>query len=295
MKSKDTLNLGRESFQKQSWEDAHNQLSAADRETPLNIADLERLAVSSYLIGADKDSDYTWERAHQECLRSDDVVRAARCAFWLALNLLLRGEMAPGSGWLSRARRLLDDHPDCVEQGYLLVPVALGCMSEGDISTASDVFGQAAKIGEHFNDSDLMTLGRLGQGQAFIHLGDVPEGLALLDEAMVAVTAGELSPMIAGIIYCAMIEACQETFDLRRAHEWTTALGNWCDAQPELVLYRGQCLVHRSEILQLHGNWPDSMNEAQRALERLSQPTDQPAAGMAFYQQGELHRLRGGI
>ena len=87
MKSKDTLNLGRESFQKQSWEDAHNQLSAADRETPLNIADLERLAVSSYLIGADKDSDYTWERAHQECLRSDDVVRAARCAFWLALNL----------------------------------------------------------------------------------------------------------------------------------------------------------------------------------------------------------------
>ncbi|MDA1226467.1 MAG: helix-turn-helix transcriptional regulator [SAR202 cluster bacterium Casp-Chloro-G4] len=288
-----TVESGRESFQQHAWEEAYNRLSAADHKTPLNIADLETLAVSAYLIGADQDSDNAWERAHQECMRTEDLVRAARCAFWLALNLLLRGEMSRGGGWLSRSRRLLEDHPDCVEQGYLLVPVALGCMSEGDFSTASDVFSQAADIGERFNDPDLVTLGRLGQGQAFIHQGRVPDGLALLDEAMVAVTAGELSPMIAGIIYCSMIEACQETFDLRRAQEWTTALSNWCDTQPELVLYRGQCLVHRSEILLLHGDWPDSMDEADLALKRLSQPSNQPAAGMAFYQQGELHRLRG--
>lgn len=289
----DNLKSGRESFQRHAWEDAYNLLNAADQVSTLDSDDLEKLAVSAYLIGADDDSENAWERAHQACLLTNDVVRAARCAFWLALNLLLRGEMARGSGWLSRAGRLLDDHHDCVEQGYLLVPVALAHMSEGDVSAANDMFSKAAQFGERFNDPDLTTLARLGQGQALIHLGNVPAGLVLLDEAMVAVTAGELSPMIAGIIYCAVIEACQETFDLRRAQEWTTALSSWCETQPELVLYRGQCLVHRSEILQLHGDWPDSMNEAQRALERLSLPSDQPAVGMAFYQQGELHRLKG--
>ena len=87
-----------------------------------------------------------------------------------------------------------------------------------------------------------------------------------------------------------MIEACQETFDLRRAQEWTAALDNWCSSQRDVVPYRGQCRVHRAEIMQLHGQWTDALDEVRRACDRL---VGQPAVGMAFYQLAELHRLRG--
>jgi DNA-binding CsgD family transcriptional regulator len=290
----ETLDRGRKAFGRRAWEEAFTHLSAADRESALEGEDLERLATAAYLLGRDADCPDLWARAHHRHLGQGNRERAARCAFWLAVGLLEKGESAQGSGWIARGRRLLGDGGlACVEQGYLLLPAALQCIDEGDNAAADATFGRAAGIGERFGDADLVALARHGQGRALIRLGRPAEGVALLDEAMIAVTAGEVSPIVVGDVYCGVISGCQEIFDWRRAQEWTAALARWCEAQPDLVAYRGQCLVRRAEILQLRGAWPDALGEARRACERLSRPPGQPGIGAAYYQQGELHRLRG--
>ena len=278
----------------QSWSEVYDRLSIANRQTPLGPEELEQMATTAFMIGRDADSADAWSRAHNEYLRRDDPARAARCIFWLGFSHMYRGAMAQASGWLARGRRLLEERPvDCPAQGYLLVPAGLTHLGKGDFASAHADFSEAAAIGDRFGERDLMAFGRLGQGQSLIGQGRTADGIQLLDEAMIAVTAGEVSPLTAGIVYCAVLEACQEIYDLRRAQEWTTALSRWCDSHADMVPYRGQCLVRRTELLVLHGAWEDAMDEAERARELLSDPPDQPAVGLAFYQQGELHRLRG--
>ena len=197
-------------------------------------------------------------------------------------------------GWIARGRRVLEAAPqDCAEQGWLLLLTALPVLFEGDAGSAWLDFVRAGEIAERFGDLDLAMFARLGRGWSLILQQHVTEGMALLDEVMVAVVAGELSPILTGIAYCQTIELCQSVFDLRRAREWTGALSRWCDAQPDLVPFRGNCLVHRCEIFQFHGAWPDALDAARRACDLLSPPPVWDSLGSAYYQLGEIHRLRG--
>jgi DNA-binding CsgD family transcriptional regulator len=287
------VDRGRRSFAQREWAAAYVQLSAAAQAAPEPEV-LEQLATVAYLLGRDDDWAAFGTRAHQGFLDQGRVERAARCAFWLAYGYLDRGEEARASGWLARARRLLDAAgQDCVEVGYVLFLDGYLALVAGDAATAGASCEEAARLGDRFADLDLVALARLVLGGVRLLEGETARGLALLDEVMVTVEAGGVSPIVAGIAYCAVIETCQEVYDLHRARQWTTALTRWCATQPDLVPYRGQCLVHRAEIMALHGDWPDALEEARRAAEMLVAPPGRPAAGLAFYQLGELNRLRG--
>lgn len=289
------LDLARAAWQRHAWAEAYTRLRAADDEAPLSADDVERLAVAAYLSGREDDWDELLARAHQAFLEDGALERAVRCAFWLAYSLLQRREQARGGGWLARAQTLLTEaHSDCVEQGYLVLPDALRSVYAGDLEGAHERFSYAADVARRFHDADLAALALTGRGRVLIRMGEVARGTDLLDEAMAAVDAGAVSPRVAGDVYCTVIEGCTETFDVRRALDWTGALSRWCDAQPELVPFRGQCLVRRSEILQLHGEFEQALHEAQQACARLSEPPPpRPAIGLALYQRAELHRLRG--
>jgi hypothetical protein len=244
-------------------------------------------------MGRDEESEELRARAHRAFLERGERERAAWSAFWLAFGLLQRGARAPASGWLVRAERILDEAQlDSVVRGYLLTPVAVQRIVTGDPAGADAVFTEAADIARRFGDRGLASLACHGRGRALIRLGNIPQGVALLDEAMAGIIAGDVTQVVAGDIYCSVLEACQEIFDVRRAYEWTTSFAQWCAAQPDLVRYRGECLLYRAEVMQLRGQWSDAMRDARDASGLLTS-TRHPMAGVAFYRLGEIHRRKG--
>jgi DNA-binding CsgD family transcriptional regulator len=280
-------------FARRSWADAYQKFAATDAVTPLAPTDLESLALAAYLCGCDEESTRVWTRAHRDALHRDDPLPAVRYAVLIGGTLLFRGEAAPAMGWFARAERALDDHGDCPERAWLATWNAFVTMWSGEFEDARVVFVDAAAAGQRFGDPDLLTMARVGEGMCLVLQGRTKVGMALLDEVMAGVTSGEVSPMYAGIAYCTVIAGCSDVFDLRRAREWTEALTRWCDAQPDLVPFRGNCLVHRCELMQLEGSWPDALAAAQQACEYLSGPAKWDTLASAYYQLGELQRLRG--
>lgn len=290
----DDLARGRAAYTARVWSDAHEALTRAENAGPLGPEDLELLSTAAYMLGLDEEHISSLERAHQGYLERGNELRAAYCAFSAGLHLLVRGETGRGTGWLGRAQRLVERADrDCVEQGYLLLPLVVQHRMSGDYASADALAADARVIGERFGEPDLQALALMEQGSARLMVGRVPEGLALLDEAMVSAMSGELSPIVTGLVYCSLIESCHEAHALRRAREWTEALTRWCDQQPGLVSFTGRCLIHRAEIMQLSGEWSAAIEEAHHAARRCVAGNNERASAQAHYRRGEVHRLRG--
>ncbi len=287
------LETGRVLYRQCAWRRAFDAFTAADRHAPLAGGDLESLATCAYLVGRDDDYLTALERAYEAHLAAGAALDAARPAFWLGLRLLFRGEAAHASGWLSRAARLVDEDNECAERGYLLLPDVEQALGAGAWDRAGSLAARAREIGERCGDASLSVCARHLEGRALLGKGEIARGLAALDEAMVGVASGKLSPIVTGLVYCSVIEAYQQVHETRRAREWTLALARWCEAQPEMVAFTGACLAHRAQIFTLHGAWSDAIEAARRGGERSVEAANRRAAAAAFYQAGEVHRLRG--
>ncbi|MET3140335.1 UNVERIFIED_ORG: DNA-binding CsgD family transcriptional regulator [Arthrobacter sp. UYEF10] len=293
MSAETGIDRGRSAFQEHRWTEANQTFREADRRGGLLAADLERLATAEVLTGEISTGMQTLTRAHEEYLVMGDVESAARCAGWMGMQLMFLGERARAGGWLARGQRLLDEaaEPSAV-QGLLLIPEGLGKLYGGDPAGALQAFSRVAEFGQRFHDKDVSALGLLGTGQATLMLGHPDKGLKMFDEVMVAVTAGELSPIPSGIIYCAVIGNCHLALDLERALEWTAALDRWCSARPDMMSFSGQCQSHRAELFMLHGAWAEALTAA-AAAQGLSVKGDPQALYGGYYQQGEVERLSG--
>jgi DNA-binding CsgD family transcriptional regulator len=288
----DVLTAARAAYAERAWSVAYQRLAEADKAAPLGADDLEHLATAAYLVGLDDEFFSALERAYHGCV-SADVGRATRCAFWLGLCLLFTGKVARSSGWLARAQAHVDSEADLdAEAGLLLIPQIERQLSEGNWQSAQVTAKRAVDIGEKYGDADLSACARHQHGRALIGAYQVDDGFALLDQVMLEVREGNVSPIMTGLVYCSVIDACQQVYAVARAREWTDALVDWCEAQPQMIAFNGTCMVHRAELMQLSGKWPDALHEARRARERYAKAGLRPS-GATFYQQAEVHRLRG--
>jgi ATP/maltotriose-dependent transcriptional regulator MalT len=287
----DDLVAGREAFERRDWGVARDRLSAVSNPGP---DDLEALALAAYLC-ADHDTCLrAWQQAFRAREEAGELSLAVRNVFWIAFLLNTTGNGSVGEGWAARAARMLESEPDMVaERGYLDIHHMYRHIERHEFPQAFEVAMRISAAGRTSGDPNLLAMGLMSEGRLLIYSGRVREGLSRLDEAMVGVVEGAPSPIVAGHVFCSMIEACQEIGDFRRMTEWVSALTRWCDDQPDLIPFTGQCAVHRAQIMRSQGAYEQALTELGHAVERYRANNMDPAAGLALYERGEVLRIRG--
>jgi DNA-binding CsgD family transcriptional regulator len=291
----DDLRQARETFERGDWVSAFGAWSEVDGDA-LEPDDLHRLATAAVLLGKHDACVAALQRAFRMHAGRRELAAAARCAFWLSMVFAINDDAALATGWTSRADRCLEEiDEDVVEHGYVRYLHMFRHIAVQDWSAAFEHAADVTGYGRRFADPDLLALGLSAEGRLTLESGRVQDGLALFDEAMVGVAAGEVSPMVAGNVYCLMIEGCQEVSDLDRAAAWTEALTRWCREQPGLVAFTGQCAVHRGQIMRLRGAFQEAVDEFDRAVRRYLATAVRGPIGLASAEKGDVLRLLGDL
>lgn len=287
----DSLAAGREAARRHAWREAYELLNSADKDGRLTAEDLQNLAEAAWWTGHLEEALGVRERAYASYIEAGDTGRAAMLATMLAMDHHARGAMSVSGGWLARAERLLAGETENVGHGYLALVRGITAYTMGELETATPEFGTAHELGARFGDRNLGAMALVFKGTVLVALGEVTEGLALLDEATAAAIGGELEPLATGLVYCVTIDSCQTLGDCGRAAEWADAANRWCD-RLDVTGFPGACRIHGAEILRLRGEWPKAEEQAMQACEELREYNQFVTAG-GFYEIGEIRRRRG--
>ncbi|MEO8424213.1 MAG: helix-turn-helix transcriptional regulator [Actinomycetota bacterium] len=271
--------------------EAYTLLGSADQ-SDLVPEELERLADAAWWLGKAEESTAARQRAYAGHSAAGRAPESAAIAVRLCFESFERGEASVGMGWLMRAERDLREEPACVQHGFLALAQAFVTHGD-DVVAAMAKAERATEIGQRFTDRDLIAMGIHAQGLVHVSAGHIAEGLALLDEAMISVVAGELSPHFTGVIYCNVLETCLDLADLARAAEWNEAARAWCESLPQHAPFTSRCRISRAQVANLRGAWPEAEAEALRAC--ADAVVDASAAAKAFYETAEIRRRIGNV
>ena len=284
-----SIEAARAAFDARSWPEARTTYATAGEHT---ARDLEQWGLAAFLTGHLTEAAAVRERAHHAYLAEGEPDGAARVAFWLGLTALFRGEMAQSRGWWQLMRSVQGDRFEAsVWRGYELLGAAMDALFGGRAEDALRMSADVGAIAREHDDPDLQVFAHNAHGQALLASGDFGAGLSELDATMLLATGGSVNPQAVGIVYCAIVSSCKACLDVERSAEWTRVLDQWCTAQPGLVPFQGACLVHRSQVHQLRGDWERAVAEVDRLI--ADPGPNRNTLGEAHYQRAELLRLRG--
>jgi class 3 adenylate cyclase len=283
------LARARAASDERNWDEAYELLSAADREHRLEPNTLPAFAEAAYFSGHPEISREAWERLHTSALREGDAEGAAGAALQVSGLLIDAGLFSLFRGWALRAGRILDELPESRLHGVLAMQRSFVSLISGELTEALDLARRAIEVATPFDDAPTLALARIAEARALILQGHLAEGLALMDEAAVAGTTGELDPVTTAIVYCSVVCSWQALAEYERAEEWTEAMNQWASGQSGGGVH-GWCRVHRAEILRLRGACREAEREVRRACEEI-RTYAKPDLGWPLNELGQI-RLR---
>ena len=254
---------------------------------------LELLADSSWWLGRLDRCIEAREQAYVLYDELRDERSSGRCAVWLYEHHCFRASPSIAGGWLRRARRALSPDDGCQEFGALLLREAETAHGNGELDAAARLAERSIDLGRELRCADLEAEALQTLGRVRIDQGRPREGLGLLDEAMLFVLDGRLSPYSTGKVYCSLISACEQLSDHGRAAEWTAATARWAERHP-FAVFPGLCRVHHATALQWQGDLAGAEREATRACEELAE-INLPNAAAAWAEIGDIRRRLGDL
>lgn len=288
----DALAAARDAQARHSWQEMFDAASAAAVDAPELEADrADLVADAAWWLGRLDDCIAAREQAYRLYEELGNHRRAGMCAVWLWEHQAIAARPAIAGAWLRRARRALDDDPDCVEHGALLLREAETAHGEGRLGVARDLASGGLTLARKLGSPDLEAEALQTLGRIRIEQGEIAEGMSDLDDAMLFAVEGRLGPYATGKVYCSLISACEDIGDLDRAAEWTDATLRWARRHP-FAIFPGICRVHRAVVLKRRGALAEAEEEARRACTELASSHIGNSAA-AYAEVGDICRRLG--